>query len=179
MEWIDPAIAESARPFLLFGGLPFALGGAIYTAFLFGQAEGRDLWQSPLLPMHLLVQATMVGAAGVLVMSAFMSLPEGLASIAKGVFVTAVLLDLFVTLLGEFGMPHASEIAARAAHEISHGRYRTEFWWGAIVLGHALPLALLWAGAPLLVAVAGFAAVAGLWFFEHAFVMAPQEIPNS
>ena len=32
-----------------------------YTAFLFGQAEGRDLWQSPLLFWHLLVQAVMVG----------------------------------------------------------------------------------------------------------------------
>ena len=28
-----------------------------YTAFLFGQAEGRDLWQSPLLFWHLIVQA--------------------------------------------------------------------------------------------------------------------------
>ena len=33
-----------------------------YTAFLFGQAEGRDLWQSPLLFWHLLPQAVLVGA---------------------------------------------------------------------------------------------------------------------
>ena len=36
---------------------------AMYTAFLFGQCEGRDLWQTPLLPVHLVVQALMCGAA--------------------------------------------------------------------------------------------------------------------
>ena len=36
---------------------------AAYTAFLFGQCEGRDLWQTPLLPLHLIVQALMCGAA--------------------------------------------------------------------------------------------------------------------
>ncbi len=179
MGWIDPTLAASARPFLLWGGVPFALGAAIYTAFLFGQAEGRDLWQSPLLPLHLLIQASMVGAGALLAMSAFIALPVGLLPIAKGVFVLMIFLDLFVTLLGEFGMPHASEIAARAAHEISHGRYKTDFWWGAIVLGHLAPLALVWTGAPVLAGVAGLAAVAGLWFFENAFVMAPQEVPNS
>ena len=36
---------------------------AVYTAFLFGQAKGRDLWQSPLLAPHLIVQALPAGAA--------------------------------------------------------------------------------------------------------------------
>jgi hypothetical protein len=35
----------------------FAVLTAVYTAFLFGQAKGRDLWQSPLLAPHLVVQA--------------------------------------------------------------------------------------------------------------------------
>ena len=34
-----------------------------YTAFLFGQCEGRDLWQTPLLPVHLIVQALLCGSA--------------------------------------------------------------------------------------------------------------------
>ena len=45
---------------------PTVLAGflaAVYTAFLFGQCEGRDLWQTPLLPVHLIVQALMCGAA--------------------------------------------------------------------------------------------------------------------
>ena len=41
----------------------FAAGTAVYTAFLFGQAKGRDLWQSPILAPHLIVQAMTAGAA--------------------------------------------------------------------------------------------------------------------
>ena len=39
---------------------------AVYTAYLFAQAKARDLWQSPLLPPHLLVQAVLAGAAALL-----------------------------------------------------------------------------------------------------------------
>ncbi|WP_019873600.1 4Fe-4S dicluster domain-containing protein [Sporichthya polymorpha] len=42
--------------------IPAAVLLAGYTAFLFAQAEGRDLWQSKLLFPHLIVQAVMVGA---------------------------------------------------------------------------------------------------------------------
>jgi hypothetical protein len=96
----------------------------------------------------------------------------------------ALLLDLFVILVGEFSVPHASEVAARAAHEISHGHYKNTFWWGGIALGHVVPLALalaaVWiSGQAVLGAIAGLAAIAGLYAYEYAFVMAPQEIPNS
>ncbi len=47
------------------------------------------------------------------------------------------------------------------------------------MLGHLGPLLLLWVGGAVPLATAGLAAIAGLWFFEYAFVMAPQEIPNS
>ena len=50
-------LGSGIRLLLLWLGIILAVGVAIYTAFLFGQAEGRDLWQSPLLPFHLLVQA--------------------------------------------------------------------------------------------------------------------------
>jgi len=40
-----------------------ALAAAGYSAYLFGQAEGRDFWQSPLLLPHLIVAAMLAGAA--------------------------------------------------------------------------------------------------------------------
>ena len=40
-----------------------AAATALYTAFLFGQSKGRDLWQSALLGPHLIVQALTAGAA--------------------------------------------------------------------------------------------------------------------
>jgi Fe-S-cluster-containing dehydrogenase component/formate-dependent nitrite reductase membrane component NrfD len=166
------------RAIFLWVGLPFAVMAAIYTAFLFAQAEGRDLWQSPLLPFHLIVQALMAGSGVVLVMG-LLGTPVAIVKVAGVVFAAALLIDLFITLLGEFGIPHASEVAARAAHDISRGRYKNHFWWGSIVLGHVVPLVLLLLGLPVFSAIAAICTIAGLYLFEYAFVMAPQEIPNS
>ena len=177
---IVPAGAAVAfRPFAMWIGLPLAVGVAIYTAFLFGQAEGRDLWQSTLLPFHLFVQATMVGSGVFVVLDVVMNLPAGLGQVAVVTFTTMLIVDLLITLFGEFGMPHASEVAAKAAHEISHGHYKNYFWWGSIVLGHVVPLVLLIPGVLPLAALGALLAIIGLYFFEYAFVMAPQDIPNS
>ncbi len=183
--FVASGVAAFLRPLFLWIGLALAIGVAVYTAFLFGQAEGRDLWQSPLLPFHLVVQALMAGSGVLLLLDLALPMPEALTNFTLLLFVLALLVDLFVTLVGEFSMPHASELAARAAHEISHGRYRRHFWQGGILLGHLAPLALVAIGflAPVLLplagAVAGLCAVAGLFFYEYAFVMAPQELPNS
>ena len=50
-------------PALLWAGVPLAVLCAVYTAWLFAQAKARDLWQSPLLPPLLLVQAVLAGAS--------------------------------------------------------------------------------------------------------------------
>jgi formate-dependent nitrite reductase membrane component NrfD len=183
-------VADALQPLFLILGFVLAVAAAIYTGFLFGQAEGRDLWQSALLPFHLLVQALMVGAGVWLALGVFVPMPIEMASAVAWMFGVALVIDLFVTLLGEFGMPHASEAAARAAHQIQHGAYRWHFWGGSIGLGHGLPLVLLLIGAGsgvlasrpaglALGLIAALAAIVGLYLFEYAFVMAPQEIPNS
>lgn len=179
LGWIPAGPVEAARPALLLAGSVLALGTAVYTAFLFGQAEGRDLWQSPLLPFHLAVQAAILGAAALLLAAPLLAPPPALAALSARTLGLSLLLDLALVLLGEFGMPHASEVAARAAREITRGKWRREFWWGAMVLGHALPLALVPTGHPAALAAAGAAAVAGMWIYEFVFVMAPQEVPNS
>jgi uncharacterized membrane protein len=76
-------------------------------------------------------------------------------------------------------MPHASEAAARAAKLISHGPYAGYFWGGSIVFGHLVPLLLVLLGGPVIAAIAGVLAIIGLYCYEYAFVMAPQDIPNS
>lgn len=175
--WIDP-IGDTVRVALAWIIIPLAIGAAIYTAFLFGQAEGRDLWQSSLLPIHLIVQAFMAGSAAVLVTAMAVELPADLARVATITFGVSVVADLLVTFLGEFGMPHASEAAARAAHTITHGRYRKHYLT-SMIAGHLVPLALLAVGGPVAGAAAGVLAIVGLYLYEYAFVMAPQEIPNS
>ncbi len=167
------------RALFLWGGLPLAIGVAVYTAFLFAQAEGRDMWQSPLLPFHLVVQAFMGGGAALILSDLFIDMSAGMGETAVTIFATALIIDLFVTLVGEFSIPHASEVAATAAHEISHGRYKEQFWYGSISLGHVVPLLLLLVGNPITGAIAAICSIIGLYLYEHAFVMAPQEIPNS
>ena len=176
--------SSPVRLLFLWVGLPFAIGAAIYTAFLFAQAEGRDLWQSSLLPFHLIVQAFLAGSGILLLVDLFIAMPEELSRGILITFVAALIVDLFITLAGEFGVPHASEVAASAAHEISHGRYKNQFWRGSIILGHIIPLLLVTTlffvpTLAILAAAAGLCAIAGLYFYEYAFVMAPQEIPNS
>jgi formate-dependent nitrite reductase membrane component NrfD/ferredoxin len=178
MGIVPAELVDGIRPWLLGIGLPLALGVAIYTAFLFGQAEGRDLWQSSLLPIHLVVQATMAGSASLLLIGAGLTLPTGMAELARLVLGITLALDLMILLFGEVGMSHATDVAARAAHEMTRGRYAQLFWIGAIVLGHLGPLALLFVD-PGIAAVAGIFTIGGLYAYEHAFVMAPQRVPNS
>src|SRR5690606_11913378 len=55
--------ADGAQRAIAWAGAPLAVMTAIYTAYLFAQAKGRDLWQNPLAPVQLLVQAILLGAA--------------------------------------------------------------------------------------------------------------------
>jgi Fe-S-cluster-containing dehydrogenase component/formate-dependent nitrite reductase membrane component NrfD len=161
---------------ILLLGIPLATGAAIYTAFLFGQAEGRDLWQSTLLPVHLLVQAAMAGAASVLILASFLGNWE-VENVAANVLLSSLVVDLLVLFTGEYGMPHGSESAALAAREIKSGRYRNHYWIGAIIGGHGLPLVAL--VTEIGVVPSALLVLLGLYAYEYAFVMAPQRIPNS
>lgn len=153
---------------------------AMYTAFLFGQCEGRDLWQTPLLPVHLVVQALLCGAALLAL------LPEGLGGgpqvnyVASRTLVICLGLHLLM-LLGEVAIPHTTDNARYAARLITHGPFSPSFWGGAVTLGGILPLLLLLTGAsnPWMVGIAAVLALAGLLIFEWCFVMAGQSVPNS
>ena len=60
---LSAAGVEAAQEWLAIAGIPAGVMAAVYTAYLFAQAKARDLWQSPLLAPHLLVQAILLGAA--------------------------------------------------------------------------------------------------------------------
>ena len=157
-------------------GFPLAIGTAIYTAFLFGQAEGRDFWQSPLLPFHFLAQAVMAGSASIVIADKLIALDPDFVSMSFHAFSIGVITNLLMILLGEFGMKHSTDTARSAAHKITHGEYKLHFWGGAIVVGCLLPIVLMLLGAT---PVAAICALIGLYFYEHVFVMAPQKVPNS
>ena len=77
MAWLPASKATPWRGVLLVLGSPLALLTAIYTAFLFAQAKGRDLWGSRLFGVHLAVQALLAGAAGFFLPSVFIPAKSG------------------------------------------------------------------------------------------------------
>jgi len=133
-----------------------AAGTATYTAMLFGQAKGRDLWQSALLGPHLLVQALAAGAA---------------------LFAPSWLLFLLplngLLVAGEVWGRHATEDARLAARLIQDD---VRFTTGVLVLGHLLPLSILWGPSGLRLLAAPLT-LFGLFIWEHLYVQAPQRIP--
>jgi formate-dependent nitrite reductase membrane component NrfD len=161
---------------------PTVLAGfmaAMYTAFLFGQCEGRDLWQTPLLPVHLVVQALMCGAALLPLLPSALGGSTQLLAVAKEALGFTLILHLLI-VAAEFMMPHATDNSAYAARLITHGPFKHWFWGGTVALGGILPLLLLLAPFDFHnVAVAGVLALAGLLIFEWCFVMAGQSVPNS
>lgn len=158
-----------------------ALGTAGYTAYLFAQCEGRDLWQTPLLLPVLLAQAVTAGGATYALLDVFMDLPEQDAIawvllggvVATGAFVWMELAS------------HGSRHVELAVETMTHGRYARQFWVGGITVGLVVPGAIailvlatdISSPAPL--AAAGVAAVAGLFAYEDAFVRAGQSVPLS
>ncbi len=136
------------------------------------------MWQSPLLPFELLAQSSVVSSGVFLALGLVVSLSSDLQGFLSLVFPVSLAINLLFMLANKFAMPFASEVAMLASRDITHGHYRNHFWWGGIALGHIIPFALLLV-APFTVPIAALAAIIGLFFYEYAFVMAPQRVPNS
>ncbi len=156
-----------------------AAATAGYSAFLFGQAEGRDFWQSPLLLPHLLLAALVAGSATLLLAASAL----GSASIVSGGLGLVLWVSLLVSalvLFAELFTAHASHDASRAARLLTHGPLRLALWGGVVVAGIALPLVLLLSrSVPLGSEIAAVLALGGLWLWEELWVRAGQMIPLS
>jgi Fe-S-cluster-containing dehydrogenase component len=165
--------------------IPFSALMAGYTAFLFGQAEGRDLWQSPVLFWHLQAQAVMVGAGILAVAGLFLDLPDAAWTLIIGSFVIATVAHLAILLI-EYAGKHSSRQAATAAHVITSGRYARTFWMGSVVptvlaagLGVVAWLMGVDTTSTVLVALAGLVVQPALLAYESVFVRAGQDMPLS
>jgi formate-dependent nitrite reductase membrane component NrfD len=151
---------------------------AVYTAFLFGQCEGRDLWQTPLLPVQLVVQAFLSGAATLALLPAGMGGSPSTLLVARVALAISLVLHLGI-VAAEFLMPHSTDNAAYAARLITDGPFGPWFWLGTVSLGGIVPLGLLVLSSPWTTVVSALLSLAGLLIFEWCFVMAGQSVPNS
>ncbi len=147
-----------------------ALLGAVYTAFLFAQAKGRDFWQSPLSPLRMLNQALMAGTAVWILIR-----PEAVTQLGR-LLIWLIIANLTLLLLEAF-TPHSSADAQAAARIMTRGKYRSVFLAG-ILVGSLLPLAILALGGGGILGLSGAVLVlAGIYLTEHAWVHAPQMVP--
>jgi len=181
--------STSIQTWLMIAGVPLSIMTAVYTAYLFAQAKARDLWQNPLLPPHLLVQALLLGSAvllpivaglqGTRTVKGFISFPP-LAFVAS-LWLLAVTSLLHVLMIwGEVSLTHPTAHARLAIWEMVRGRYQSEFWMGIMlsILGGVLPWLTIFGYAGASVGIGGAPlALIGLMLFEHAYVQAGQSVP--
>src|SRR5713101_7620686 len=179
-----------------------AIATAGYSAFLFGQAEGRDFWQSPMVLPHLIVTTIVAGTAVLLMVApgwAFISAQPALGPnpfmyvrrvlpVAPPSHMLFPFMVLWLLLHG--GLPmvelfsrHASHDATQAARLLTRGRLRWWLWGGVVGGGIVLPIVLVlcaaaWSSAVLTVVSAALV-LGGLWLWEDLWVRAGQALPLS
>jgi formate-dependent nitrite reductase membrane component NrfD len=148
-------------------GLALATLTAVYTAYLFAQAKARDMWQNPLLPPHLFVQALLVGSAALAPFATWLD-----ARVMPALFWTLCITSVVHLLMvwGETTLAHPTTHARLAVWEMTRGRYRVIFWTSIV-------LSLVGVFAPMLGLAALPFALLGLLLYEHAYVQAGQSVP--
>ena len=160
------------------------LAVAGYTAFLFGQAEARDLWQSPILLWHMIAGAFAAGGGATLAVALVAGIDnQPLLKTATWCLIGGAA-TLGLIALAEVTSRHPTRNVAEAIHHLTKGAYKTEWWFGGQVVGVLVPIILGWVylanpDLEIVGAVAGVAAMAGIWFADDAYVKAGQSVPLS
>jgi Fe-S-cluster-containing dehydrogenase component/formate-dependent nitrite reductase membrane component NrfD len=166
-------------PAMLFGA-----AGSGYSAFLFGQAEGRDFWQSPLLLPALLLQAIIAGSSALGLLSWVLNAGSAISTLLTITLLCSITLHVFLVLVEVLGS-HSNSHIATAAHYMRSGGLRDTFWVPFFAIGSILPIVMLCialfvpVAQPALLGFAGILALAGLFAYEHCFVAAGQVVPLS
>ena len=174
--------ADALRDVLRWVLIPAGALLAGYTAMLFNQCEGRDLWQSRLLLPHTILGALMAGAGALGIAAAAVDAPAPLGRALAWTLLLASVLSAAL-IAADLGGRHATAQAARAARNLYRDRFAARFWLGGVTLGLVLPAGLaigaLAAGGAAPLAAGGACALAGLWLYEDAWVRAGQSVPLS
>jgi formate-dependent nitrite reductase membrane component NrfD len=161
-----------------------------YSAFLFAQAKGRDLWQSPLLLWILLAQAAAAGSASLLIMAALTGtpisnshsavVPDVMSALERFLGVSAALHAMLI--LSQIALPKYTVEAREAIAAMICRRRGLVFWGGVIFSGSFLPIAMILytssGGGPRIGIDVGAAVLvlAASLLFDEAWI-APGQIP--
>lgn len=123
----------------------------------------------------------MVGAGVLLIVGAVIAPEASTMTWLTWALIIGVVAHLLITAV-EFGGKHPTRNAEVAAHAITHGRYKAQFWGGSVLLslvGAALAGLTIATGALLWAVLAGVIVQVALVAHERVFVMAAQDPPLS
>ncbi len=182
--WLASSLLEGSPPLvILWASLALAICTACYSAFLFAQAKGRDLWQSPLFLWHLLVQAIVAGAATLIIAGSFVGAGHDLRTALDKTLLVSLAVGFFM-IIGEVFLSPISEDFRSATLLMKTGSMGWKFWALVIVIGTLAPIVLLaiglYSGVPgSLLEPASLLALGGLWVFEELWIKAGQAVPLS
>lgn len=183
MGWIFSDIGGPA----IFGTLgklasvPLAPMAAAYSGWLFNQAEGRDLWQSKLLHIHLVVMAVLCGSATLALIGPMFGASDSLNDLLAAVLVASSAAHVLIVVV-EYTGKHPTENARIAAEQFTGGHFR-QYFWGGLGL-----VAVAGVGAVIFYLISGFApllwtgslfVLAGAWMYEDGWIQAGQAAPLS
>ncbi len=161
-----------AFPLLVLPTVLLALGTAGYTAFLFAQCEGRDLWQQRILLPTLLAQAVVAGGAATMVLDLFVVVP-GIAAV-QAMLVVGLVANMVLVVV-EIRGRHSRHVTMAIA-DLTRGAQRTRFLLWLFLTPLVLPLQFF---GEVPAALGGLCALAGLFAYEDAYVRAGQSVPLS
>ncbi len=153
-------------------GILFALLGAIYTAFLLAQARGRDLWQSSLSPLQMLIHALIAGLV-------LLTLLDGSVFIKTDEFLIWALWINFIFLMQEILVTHSTADSIQAMKIMTEGAFEW-FTKTGIFLSSIVPIiGLAMADTQFATVVAGSVALVGIYMTEFVRIRVPQLVPLS
>lgn len=172
--WLIQALSGQEVSFFLIPiTLILALASAGYSAFLFAQAKGRELWHSSLFFFHLLIQALVAGAAIVVLTSAWDDVWI-LGDVFARILRTWMILNLLM-VLAEIFLPRGNQDAQLAIKALIRGRWKIRFWFWTLGVCMLLPFIVLYFSP----VIASVLALGGLWLWDDLWVKAGQSVPLS
>ncbi len=153
---------------------------AVYTAFLFAQAKGRDFWQSPTMVLHMFNHSFMAGLAVYFFFSLATITGDDWMRYLGVASIITILFNLAILAI-ELNITHPTNDAKRVVEMILHGNYKFSFWFGIVLIGNILPLAILliMGFSSMSGSIAGALILFGIYLNNHVWVEAPQRIPLS
>ena len=151
---------------------------SIYTAFLFGQAKGRDLWQNRLLPIHFLVEPIVAGCAVLILLGWVIPITFTEITWLRWVFVGSSIANLALILI-DLVNSHKDDNNHNVLRNLVYGKWG-KYYWAAIIFSLiSIGLIIISSGLSLLLVGASIGSLIGLFAYWHAFVGAGQSMPQT